>query len=107
MFHLLVVWIHLPSNAAGLKRMESRGLMSSRQLYMLLGTDLPSNQLFSAPLEWAMLRCNKASDEGVLMADNATKSSILREFMSLRNAFDKIGNTIERQVSQDTSILGM
>ena len=79
----------------GLKRMESRGLMSSRQLYMLLGTDLPSNQLFSAPLEWAMLRCNKASDEGVLMADNATKSSILREFMSLRNAFDKIGNTIE------------
>jgi len=87
--------------------MESRGLMSSRQLYMLLGTDLPSNQLFSAPLEWAMLRCNKASDEGVLMADNATKSSILREFMSLRNAFDKIGNTIERQVSQDTSILGM
>ncbi|KAL7493249.1 hypothetical protein ACHAWT_002298 [Skeletonema menzelii] len=81
----------------GLKRMESRGLMSSRQLYMLLGTDLPSNQLFSAPLEWAMLRCNKASDEGVLMADNATKSSILREFMSLRNAFDKIGNTIQNR----------
>ena len=81
----------------GLKRMESRGLMSSKQLDILLGlgTDLPREQLFSAPLEWMIVRCNQASDEGVLMADTATKGSILREFMSLRNAFAKIGNTIE------------
>lgn len=79
----------------GLKRMESRGLMSTRQLDILLGLNLPSDQLFSAPLEWMLLRCNQAADEGILMSDNATKSSILREYIFLRNAYGNIGNMIE------------
>jgi len=79
----------------GLKRMESRGLMSSKQLGILLGMDLPSDKLFYAPLEWMMIRVNQASDEGILMSDTATKGSILKEYMFLRNGFANIGNTIE------------
>ncbi len=79
----------------GLKRMESRGLMSSKQLDILLGMDLPNDQLFSAPLEWMLVRCNQAADDGVLMSDTAAKGAILKEFMFLRNAFANIGNTIE------------
>lgn len=79
----------------GLKRMESRGLMSAKQLDILLGLDIPNDQLFYAPLEWMLVRCNQAADEGVLLADNATKSSILREYIFLRNAFAHIGNIIE------------
>lgn len=79
----------------GLKRMESRGLMSTKQLDILLKLDLPNDKLFYAPLEWMLVRCNQAADEGVLLADNATKSSILREYIFLRNAFADIGNMIE------------
>ena len=75
--------------------MESRGLMSAKQLDILLGLDIPNDQLFYAPLEWMLVRCNQAADEGVLLADNATKSSILREYIFLRNAFAHIGNIIE------------
>lgn len=79
----------------GLKRMESRGLMSSNQLKILLEMDIPNDQLHSAPFEWMMIRTNKAMDEGVLLADNATKGALLREFMFLRNAYTTIGNLIE------------
>lgn len=79
----------------GLKRMESRGLMSSTQLKILLDMDISNEQLHSAPLEWMMIRTNQAMDENVLLADNATKSALLREFMSLRNAYANIGNLIE------------
>jgi hypothetical protein len=48
----------------GLKRMESRGLMSAKQLEILLELDLPNDQLFSAPLDWMVIRCNKAMDNG-------------------------------------------
>jgi len=75
--------------------MESRGLMSSTQLKILLDMDISNEQLHSAPLEWMMIRTNQAMDENVLLADNATKSALLREFMSLRNAYANIGNLIE------------
>lgn len=76
----------------GLQRMESRGLMSPKQLDILLSLDLPLEQLFSAPLEWMIMRCNQAVDEGILPSDNATKSAILRTYIDLRNAFASIIN---------------
>ncbi len=78
----------------GLKRMESRGLMSTKQLEILLELDLPNDQLFSAPLDWMVIRCNQAMDKGILYSDNATKSAILKDVTSLRNAFASINNLI-------------
>ena len=78
----------------GLRRMESRGLMSTKQLEILLEFDLPNDQLFSAPLDWMVIRCNQAMDKGILYSDNATKSAILKDVTTLRNAFASINNLI-------------
>lgn len=78
----------------GLRRMESRGLMSTKQLEILLELDLPNDQLFSAPLDWMVIRCNQAMDKGILYNDNATKSAILKDVTTLRNAFASINNLI-------------
>lgn len=78
----------------GLKRMESRGLMSPKQLESLLRADVPSNQLFSGPLEWMMLRSNQAMDEGVLRSDDV-RSALLAEYISLRSAFTDVGNLLD------------
>lgn len=78
----------------GLRRMESRGLMSTKQLEILLELDLPNDQLFSAPLDWMVIRCNQAMDKGILYSDNATKSAILKDVTTLRNAFASINNLI-------------
>lgn len=78
----------------GLRRMESRGLMSTKQLEILLELDLPNDQLFSAPLDWMVIRCNQAMDKGLLYSDNATKSAILKDVATLRNAFASINNLI-------------
>lgn len=78
----------------GLRRMESRGLMSTKQLEILLELDLPNDQLFSAPLDWMVIRCNQAMDKGFLYNDNATKSAILKDVTTLRNAFASINNLI-------------
>ena len=78
----------------GLRRMESRGLMSTKQLEILLELDLPNDQLFSAPLDWIVIRCNQAMDKGILYNDNATKSAILKDVTTLRNAFASINNLI-------------
>lgn len=74
--------------------MESRGLMTDEQLGILLNLDLPNDQLFTAPLEWMMIRTNQAISEGILMPDNATKSSILAEYRTLRDSYAAIGGKI-------------
>ena len=79
----------------GLQRMASRGLMSDKQLKLLQSLDLPSDQLFIAPLEWMMIRSNKAADEGILYSDNATKGTLLREYSSLRDSYVAISNKLD------------
>ena len=61
LFHVLL-WANKSKRFAvltrpeGLKRMESRGLMSAEQLEVLENLELPNDQLFNAPLEWMMIR---------------------------------------------------
>jgi len=60
----------------GLKRMASRGLMTSRQLRTLLNTDSPENQLHSACLEWMIIRTERGSQDGTLLCDAAHRQML-------------------------------
>lgn len=55
----------------GLKRLESRGLMDSRQLEVLQSSKLEQDQLHTAPLEWLMVRANQAMEQGHMAGDTA------------------------------------
>ena len=72
----------------GLRRMTSRGILTSRQLQTLenlrVKLELPETKLFYAPLEWMMIRINKAMDDGCLSNDTATKSRLIQFITKLR-----------------------
>ncbi|OEU15915.1 hypothetical protein FRACYDRAFT_240610 [Fragilariopsis cylindrus CCMP1102] len=68
----------------GLTRMESRGLMTARQLDVFI--------LFTAPLEWMMIRSIRAMDEGVLASDTSTKGMLLRQLTSIRSSYCAISD---------------
>lgn len=76
----------------GLTRMESRGLMTARQLDVFNSLELPTDQLFTAPLEWMMIRSNRAMDEGVLASDTSTKGTLLRQLTSIRGSYCAISD---------------
>ena len=76
----------------GLTRMESRGLMTARQLDVFNSLELPTDQLFTAPLEWMMIRSIRAMDEGVLASDTSTKGMLLRQLTSIRGSYCAISD---------------
>ena len=90
LFHILM-WagkaerFKVLSTPDGLKRLESRGLMNSRQLEVLLSSRLERDQLFSAPLEWLMIRANKAMEQGHMATDTSTKTLLLNHIVALRD----------------------
>jgi len=100
LFHVLM-WagkakrFSILTSPEGLQRMESRGLMNEKQRLILLDLKLTNDQLFIAPLEWMMIRSNRAVAEGTLDSDNATKSTLLREYMFLRNAYCAISDKLD------------
>jgi len=55
----------------GLERMESRGLITSKQFEALQDLDLPNDQLHSACLEWIMVRVNRGMDRGVVAGESS------------------------------------
>ena len=75
---------------AGLDRMESRGLMTPRQLQILQKLDIPNDQLHTAPLEWMMIRVNQAMAAGILAGDTATKGQFLQSTMKVSSSYGSI-----------------
>ena len=69
--------------------MESRGLMTAKQLEILLEVEhqeYTNEQLCNAPLQWIMVRSIKAMEDGILASDTATKGVLLKDIGFLRNA---------------------
>lgn len=94
LFHILV-WASKSNRFAalatpdGLRRMESRGLMTAKQLEILLEVEhqeYTNEQLCNAPLQWIMVRSIKAMEDGILASDTATKGVLLKDLGFLRNA---------------------
>ncbi|CAJ1956769.1 unnamed protein product [Cylindrotheca closterium] len=83
------------STPEGLSRMESRGLMTSRQLKVLEELTVAPNQLYHAPLEWMVIRANQAMDKGVLADEDAVRSALLAEVRSMRNSARDISDKLE------------
>lgn len=79
----------------GLKRMESRDLMTAKQLEVLQSSSLSKEQLFTAPLEWMMIRSNRAMADGVLAGDTATKGMLLKQTVSIRSAQRSISDKLD------------
>jgi predicted membrane chloride channel (bestrophin family) len=78
----------------GLERMSDRGLMTSRQLEVLQSLDVPNNELHNAPLQWMMIRANRAIQNGTLAGDNATKSQLLKQITELRATYTAISDKL-------------
>ena len=74
----------LLTTSAGLERMQSRGIMTAKELDILLTSELPRNQLHYIPLEWMMIKARQAMTKGVLDGDNATKGQLLAQTRLLR-----------------------
>ncbi|GFH44690.1 hypothetical protein CTEN210_01164 [Chaetoceros tenuissimus] len=94
LFHILV-WASKSNRFSalatpdGLRRMESRGLMTAKQLEILLEVEqqeFTNEQLCNAPLQWIMVRSTKAMEDGILASDTATKGVLLKDLGFLRNA---------------------
>jgi len=80
----------------GLQRMESRGLMTTKQLKVLQNSKATKDQLFIAPLEWMIIRYNKAMKNGVLDGeDHATKAQLLKQMVDIRQCQASISNNID------------
>jgi len=67
----------------GLKRMQSRGLMTIRQLEVLQNLETANDLLFSAPQQWMLIRSTQAMDEGILAADTPTRGKILGKMLEI------------------------
>lgn len=78
----------------GLTRMESRGLMTEKQLGVIQRMKVGNDQLYHAPLEWMMIRSTQAMDSGVLASDTATKGVLLKEMTSMRSAARSISDKL-------------
>mmetsp|Transcript_14770 Transcript_14770/g.31531 ORF Transcript_14770/g.31531 Transcript_14770/m.31531 type:complete len:573 (+) Transcript_14770:66-1784(+) len=79
----------------GLRRMNSRGIMTIKELEALQSLKVPNDRLFLAPLEWMMIRSIKAVDDGILPGDNATKGQLMNQMVAIRNKQDSISNKID------------
>ena len=79
----------------GLKRLESRGLMRPRQLEVLQNVNLPEKELFTAPLEWMMIRSTQAMADGTLAGDTATKGMLLKQIVAIRSYQRAITDNID------------
>ena len=79
---------------AGLDRLESRGLMTLRQLQVLQSLEVPNDQLHTAPLEWMMIRVNQGMAAGTLDGDTATKGQFLQQTMKLSGTYGTIGDKL-------------
>lgn len=80
----------------GLQRMESRGLMTRKELEVLQNLDVTSDRLFIAPLEWMILRYNKAAKNAVLDGiDPPTKGHLLKQMVDIREHQASISNSID------------
>jgi len=84
LFHIFL-WASLAeryeilTTPAGLERMESRGLLTPKQLNVLEDLNVPGDQLFYAPLEWMMIRINQSMKEGFPLSE--AKPSVQGEFL--------------------------
>ena len=79
----------------GLRRMESRGLMTPRQLEVLERSKLPPDALYKAPLEWMAIRATRAMDEGTLAGDTATKGLLLKQIVALQEKERAISDKLD------------
>ena len=79
----------------GLRRMESRGIMTFKELEVLQSLEVPNDRLFLASLQWMMIRSIKAIDDGILAGDNATKGQLLAQMVAIRNKQASISNKID------------
>ena len=80
---------------AGLERMASRGLMTSKQLEVLLQLDLPEDQRHSACVEWMMVRTDRAIEDGTLISDAAHRQMLIANICTLRSTFATIGDKLD------------
>ena len=60
--------------------------MTKRQLEAFESMDVPSHELYHAPIEWMIIRSNRAMEEGILTSDTATKLRLLEIASSMRVA---------------------
>ena len=103
LYHVLM-WASLATRFSvlntpqGLQRMQSRGLMTAKQLEVLQSLDVPRDKLQAAPLEWMMVRAIQAMDSGDLAGDTATKGRFLKQVeglhMSWRTIDGKLGELV-------------
>ena len=80
---------------AGLERMASRGLMTSKQLECLLQLDLPEDQRHSACIEWMMVRTDQGIEDGTLISDAAHRQMLIAYICNLRGTFASIGDKLD------------
>lgn len=78
----------------GLERMASRGLMTSRQLKVLQGLDLPDNQRHNACLEWMMIRAWKGIDDGTLRKEPSFSQRLMDQMCQLRGTYAGVGDKL-------------
>jgi predicted membrane chloride channel (bestrophin family) len=99
----------------GLKTMASRGLMTSKQLEVLLSLDVPNNQRHNACLEWMMVRAWQGIDDGTIR-DQGTAQKLMEKMCDLRSTYSSIGDKLTGrmplaythfvQILVDTFVLG-
>ena len=68
--------------------------MTTKQLEAFQSMDIPDHELHHAPLEWIVIRSNRAMKEGVLAGDTATKGKLLGNASSIRVAARDISNQL-------------
>lgn len=78
----------------GLQRMASRGLMTSKQLDVLLHLDMPENQRHNACLEWIMIRTDQGIQDGTLISDPAHRQMLLAKITELRSTYASISDKL-------------
>ena len=100
LFHALM-WAGITKRFAvlktpqGLERMASRDLMTPRQLEVLQSLDIPNNELHNAPLQWMMIRANRAMQNGTIAGDPATKGQLLKQITELRTTYQAINDKLD------------
>lgn len=80
----------------GLECLASRGLMTSRQLQVLQGLNVPVNQRHNACLEWMMIRAWQGIDEKVLRSDCNTR--LMDQMCQLRGTYASIGDELSTRM---------
>jgi hypothetical protein len=82
----------------GMERMASRGLMTSRQLAVLKGLNVPDNQRHNACVEWMLIRAWQGIRDGTLPSEPSLSHLLMDLITRLRATYASSGDKLTCRV---------